>query len=128
MGASDLPEPVRQLIVDCIASAAELEMLLLLHRTPARSWRVDEVTSELRISPSATQAGLRSLSAAGLLTETDEAYSFRPRDERRREAIDQLADAYARRRVRVIEFLFQKPSERITLFSDAFKFRRDKDK
>jgi hypothetical protein len=49
MGARDLPEPVRRLIVDCIGSAGELEILLLVHRATERSWTADEVDAELRV-------------------------------------------------------------------------------
>jgi DNA-binding transcriptional ArsR family regulator len=126
MSGSDLPEPVRRLIVACIGSAADLEILLLLHRSPERSWGPRDVDSELRLGEASARAGLQSLTEAGLVKLEDEKYRFAPgRDQRR--AVDELAEAYARRRVRVIEFLYSKPSDRITLFSDAFRLRRPKD-
>ena len=127
MTSSDLPEPVRRLIVECIGSAAELEILLLLQRHPDRSWSTRDVDSELRIGEPVAVAGLRKLTDAGLLSAGEEGFRFAPRSRERERAVAELVDAYARRRVRVIEFLYNKPSDRITLFSDAFRFRRGKD-
>ena len=127
MSGADLPEPVRRLIRDCIDSASELEILLLLHRTPDRSWRAADVDAELRTGEEIARTGLDSLTAAGLASADGDAYRFAPSSDDRRRAVEELADAYAHRRVRVIEFLYKQPSERITLFSDAFKLRRPKD-
>jgi hypothetical protein len=127
MKGADLPEPVRRLIVDCIDSAADLEVLLLLHRGPERAWLATDVDAELRIGAEPARTGLANLTQAGLVTVDDERYRFAPRRESQRRAVDALAEEYARRRVRVIEFLYEKPSDRITSFSDAFRLRRPED-
>lgn len=127
MDGPDLPEPVRRLIQDCIGSATELEVLLLLHRTAGRSWRPADIDAELRTGEEIARSGLDSLAAVGLATAEGDEYRFAPRSDDRRRAVDALADAFAHRRVRVIEFLYKQPSDRITLFSDAFKLRRPKD-
>jgi hypothetical protein len=38
--------------------------------------------------------------------------------------VDDLAESYAKYRVAVIGLIFARPSERITLFADAFRIRK----
>jgi hypothetical protein len=125
MGARDLPESVRRLISECIGSASELEILLLLHGAPDQAWTPADVDAKLRVGDERAAAGLRGLAATGLVAESDGAYRFAPRTAALHHAVDDLDEAYARRRVRVIDFLYSRGTgDAITLFSDAFKFRR----
>jgi hypothetical protein len=63
-----------------------------------------------------------------LLTEHGSAYRFEPRSDFLRDAVEQLSEAYARGRVRVIDFLYGGGSDdRIKRFSDAFRFRGEED-
>lgn len=119
MGSDDLPQPVVQLVTDCIDSAMTLEILLLLRRERDRSWSSGQVVRELRTPAQATEAALRSLSGAGLLSATSETFQFAPQSDQLRTAVDALADVYAGRRVKLIEFLYATPSDRVTRLSDG---------
>jgi 23S rRNA C2498 (ribose-2'-O)-methylase RlmM len=125
MGARDLPDSVCRLISECIGSATELEILLLLHGAPGQAWTAAAVDGRLRVGVDRAAADLSRLAATGLVKEGEDGYRFAPRTPAVRHAVDDLDDAYARRRVRVIDYLYSRgSSDAITLFSDAFRFRR----
>jgi hypothetical protein len=60
----------------------------------------------------------------GLATEEERRYRYGPPSDAVERTIDELAESYAKYRVTVIGLIFSKPSERITVFSDAFRIRR----
>lgn len=126
MSDSGLPAEVRRLIVAHLDSAQQLEILLTLRKSDGRAWKPDAVSRELRTDPASTAASLRHLADAGLLRERDGEYTFEPANRSLAAGAEALADAYAKRRVRVIEFLYNKPSETIVTLADAFNFRRKK--
>ncbi len=109
-----------------IESVAQLEILLLLRAAGDKLWTADEVSRAL-VTQSAETAGtwLADLARRGLAREEDGSYRYDPPAELEH-TLDSLAEAYARYRVSVIALIFAKPSERISLFSDAFRIRRDR--
>ena len=125
MSGGELPAGVRSLIARHISSALDLEVLLAL-RGDERAWRPDELARELRTDPTATEAALRSLAEALILAVDGDGFRYRPAAPDTGRAVDELADTYARRRVRVIEFIYKRPSDRVTTFADAFKLRRER--
>jgi DNA-binding MarR family transcriptional regulator len=124
MTSRELPASVRTLIEQHIPSALDLEVLLTLHRDE-RAWQPGELARELRSDPTATERALRKLAEARILAVDGQGYVHRPSSPDLARAVDELADAYARRRVRVIEYIYKRPSERVTTFADAFRLRRD---
>jgi hypothetical protein len=121
-----VPADVRRFIAAEIESVEQLEVLLLLRATPDKEWTAKEV-ARARVSREASAADwLRKMEARGLLSSSADAYRYAPPAEVA-ESIERLAESYAGYRVAVIGLIFSKPSERVTLFSDAFRIRRPKD-
>lgn len=125
----DLPEPVARFLAAHIDSLDKLEILLLLFRSPARTWSAGEVTSELRLSDAATELRLEALRKASLIARDDgppPRYCFQPGDGAVEVAIRATAEAYRERRLTVTSFIFSRPIAGITEFADAFRFRKGK--
>jgi hypothetical protein len=119
-----LPEEVRWLITTHVASALELEVLLAM-RAREDATTAAGLARELRSNDAVAVSALEKFAAAGLLAREGDEYTFRPSTPRLAKAADALADSYARRRVRVVEFIYRRPSEGVTAFADAFKLRKD---
>jgi hypothetical protein len=125
-----LREDVRALLAERIDSIAQLEALLLLHRTGQAAWDAPRLAGELRLELRSAEAELAVLASRGFLVlETKEGvahWRYEPSSAALGRAVDGLARAYRERRVRVVEFLYSKPAvEKLRVFSDAFRLRED---
>lgn len=121
---------MRRLIADHIDSVEQLEILLLLHQHPERSWTAESVARELRISPLSADDRLKDMARAAILSKvqgTEGEYRYAPESPQLAEAVTGLATAYTERRVTVINLIFSKPVDKIRTFADAFRLRRDDD-
>ncbi|HEX5752662.1 MAG TPA: hypothetical protein VFZ09_41040 [Archangium sp.] len=130
MRAGDLPEAVRRLIAEHIDSVEQLEILLLLHQHPERSWTAESVARELRISPLSAGDRLKDMARAAILARvqgSEAEYRYAPESPQMGEAVSGLAAAYSERRVTVINLIFSKPVDKIRTFADAFRLRKDAD-
>ena len=123
MGTEDLPEDVRALIRQHVASVLELDVLLAM-RDAGRSVAPDELARDLRLNESACAAALDKFAGAGFLAPNGASYEYAPRAGREGERVDALARAYSQRRVSVVRFIYQRPSPGVSAFADAFKLRR----
>jgi hypothetical protein len=124
-----LPLPVRQLL-DRLDSIAQLELLLLLQRTAPDEWTAEQLAAELRIEPSWALAQLALLGANGLLTECEPGsgrYRFDPATPALAKAVEALAACYGEQRVTVVSVLYSRPVDRIRVFADAFRIRREEE-
>jgi len=107
-----------------IASVWELELLLLLLRSPKRNWEFEELIHELRASPTVVGQAVKQLCAQGFATETSRSVvQFHPADATRYEFIRTLDELYAAKPVTVIKQIMSRPNARLKTFSDAFRFR-----
>lgn len=120
----DLPAPIRDFIARHIASVEELEVLLLLHENGQREWTAAEINALLRSQEPSIAKWLATLTALGLVASADGRYRFAPVSEKLADDVDALATAYRERRIKVIEFIFSKPSENLLNFVRAFELRR----
>jgi hypothetical protein len=127
VGRTGVPAPVRRFIAGHIESVAQLEVLLLLRAVTDRSWTAGEVARALVIRPESAAHWLSDLAARGLFLENGDRYRYHPSTDETDRTIDDLAESYAKYRVAVIGLIFSKPSERVTVFADAFRIRRRKD-
>jgi hypothetical protein len=107
-----------------IESVGQLEVLLLLRAAGEKEWTAAEVARALVLQLDAAVGWLEDLAGRGLATEEERRYRYGPPSDEVGRAIDELAESYAKYRVTVIGLIFSKPSERITVFSDAFRIRR----
>lgn len=128
MSSSGIPEDARKFIAKHINSVEQLEILLLLHAHPQREWTADAVAQELRTDPKSAAMRLDDLRTRGLLSvasNTDHVYQYAPASVQMAHAVDLLKEAYAERRVSVIEFIFSRPVDNIRVFADAFRIKKD---
>jgi hypothetical protein len=127
---------VAQFIDERIDSVMQLETLLLLASQREVVWSPDTLAQQLRVDPAWVEAQLRAMTAAGLLETVDGGalqaaaaaaqFRYAPKSPELAATVDELARAYADRRVTVIGMIFSKPLDKIRSFADAFRFRKDK--
>lgn len=132
MGSGDIDAAVKSFIHDKIESVEHLEILLLLHAQAERTWSAEEVVASLRNELESARIRLADLAQKRLLAvdlqgQTGTAsprYRYAPVGPLAA-AVDKLAATYSMRRVTVIQLIFSKPLDRIQVFADAFKLRKD---
>jgi hypothetical protein len=120
MPGEGLPDDVREAIAQHIDSVGKLEILLVLERHPTMT--PEAVAGELRMPIDPVRERLDQLVRSRLVVCDDAAYGLR--DETVRTLVARLAEAYAKRRVTVVELVVNRPSDSLSTFADAFKFRR----
>jgi DNA-binding IclR family transcriptional regulator len=125
---SGLPEDVHRFLHQNIDSVEQLEVLLLLWRTPQRAWTAEEVATAVYSHPSSVIRRLAMLSGQGLLREPDPgSYQYAPRTTGLDDTVIRLDHMYRERRVAVITLIASKPIENVRAFSDACRIRRKKE-
>lgn len=123
-----IPELALQLIRSSIKSAWALELLLFMKRQSARAWTVNELTAELRSSPSLVAGIVLNLAKDGLIREIqDGLYQYAPATPELDEAVRQLEAINAERPLAVIKEIISAPNDKLTSFVEAFKLRKDKE-
>lgn len=127
--ANGIPEEVNRLVADHIVSVEQLETLLMLRREPEREWSAESVKDELRTSILSASERLDDLTRRGFLAVRESAdgrrYRYEPASAADRRSVEQLARAYSERRYTIIEMIFAKPIERLRVFADAFRLRKE---
>lgn len=107
-----------------LKSVWALELLLFFYNNPQRDWRSDALVRELRGSEVVVKEALIQLKAARLVDETSErTFRYAPRDSSLDEVVSGIAKIYSTRPVTVIKAISGSPSEKLKIFSDAFKIR-----
>ncbi len=120
-----LPPPVHTLIATSLSSAAALELLLLLHRSPDTYWTATAAAATLGASEERISAALQSLQRNGLLEQARETVAFRyaPRNDEARRAVEALASAYDHQHVAVLDAVYAAATGAIEAFAEAFRIR-----
>lgn len=119
VAGDDIPSDVRRFIAAHLESVSALEVLLLLHGQPDRTWTADDVAAKLVTKPQAATGFLRHLRDHGLASEEDGRFRYAPH-----RTVDALAAAYAARRHTVIGLIFDRPDPAASALADAFRFRK----
>lgn len=124
-----LSKEVRDFLVKHINSVAQFEALLLLQGDQARVWSVDDLARELRIERDWAAQQLQKLCEAGLAAAeaSPAVYRFDPNTTALRDAVAATADAYATRRVAIINAIYSKPIQKLHVFAESFRIRKDQD-
>jgi hypothetical protein len=123
-----IPEAVRRLLAERIDSIAQLELLLLLHRSAPEPWDAQRVAAELRLEPAWAEGELAELCRRGLCAEASAdapSYRFHPASSELEKAVATLAACYGDRRVTIIGLIYGRPNDPIRQFADAFRIRRE---
>jgi hypothetical protein len=127
MAHTGVSKEVERFIATDIESVEQLEVLLLLRAAPDKQWTEQEVARALVSHVDSAADWLARMADRGLLARLDNRYRFAPVEPAVTETIDALAESFAKYRVTVVALIFSKPSERVRLFSDAFRIRRSND-
>ena len=113
---------IEQLIATHLTSVEQVEVLLLLRRSPETFWSVEALAGQLFIAEPAADRAARELVRAGWAQEGNSGRVFRfSADEEARRKIDALAAEYRDRRLEVINAVFSANLTRIRSFADAFR-------
>ena len=130
-----LPENVRTLLQDCLASYEELNILLFLRRESPQAWSAESIGSRLAVPRSLVVVALAELQGNHLIeTGTDPAesrYTFAPATPALRDAVGDLSAAYEQHPLEVIKCMSDNAMKRLRLaalrtFADAFVLRKGK--
>jgi hypothetical protein len=121
-----IPDDVRRFIVEAIDSIPMLEALLLMRRQPERRWTTGMLAAELYMEPRQVAPFLADLVARGLcgmVENSEPLYVWKPATPELAQALERLADVYARHLVAVTNLIHSKPRASVRGFSDAFRIR-----
>ncbi|HVY84750.1 MAG TPA: hypothetical protein VG943_06435 [Caulobacterales bacterium] len=122
-----LDSELQAFVAGLIRSVWALEVLLLLRRRSPAALTPDELTRELRATPTLVTTCLQQLETAGLVAGENGAWTFSPSSPRLAELAGMLEQAYLERPVAVVDAIMSKPDSRLKTFADAFRFK-DKNK
>ena len=115
---------VRDFLIACIDSVAQLEALLLLRASPQQSWDVPSVARRLFIAESEAAQILSGLVACELVVTDGASFRYHARDTAHQQLVDRVALTYSEYLVPVTKLIHNK-SAGIRKFAKAFKFRKD---
>ena len=106
--ASDVvPATVRRFVEGHFDTVTAVEVLLLLRRESPRALSSSAVARQLRIDPAQTEGILTALERNGLVRRRGLRFEYEPRTEEVADAVETLADVYARYRYRIIGIIFE---------------------
>lgn len=124
MTEEGVPAEVRDFLLACIDSVAELEALLLLRESPAQDWDAATLARRLYVGEAEGAKILEHLVQCELAARTAAGFRYHVRDDERQRMVNGLAESYARYLVPVTRLIHDKASG-MRQFADAFKFRKD---
>lgn len=118
---------VLQFVKQTFRSVWPFELLLLLSRHPQQAWQCHAIVHELRASMSVVAGGLQTLQEAGLISiDNQNMYRFGATSAELEELAHLLVELYNRKPHAVMRAIFSAPADRIQIFADAFRLRKDK--
>lgn len=109
-----------------IETLGQLEVLLLLYRTPTRSWRATEITQELRGTRESTLRWLGMWRTLGMVVSDKEHFRFQPSSPEQLRFVEGLAQLYQARPATVVQLIHARPNPQLEDFVRAFDLRKDK--
>lgn len=125
MAVEGISHRLEAFIAEHVDSVGLLEVLLLLHAAPDTALDAAAVAKALRVDPAWTEQTMAGLADKRLIARAGDAYRY-DLTHAGHDVVDELARAYADRRVTVIGLIFSKPADRLRVFADAFRLFRDK--
>lgn len=128
MSGAPIAAEVRRFVAQYVHAPEQLDILLLLHAQPEKEWTAADVSRAIFTVPTSATVRLESLAAAGLVTSTggaDPRYRYAPVSAELRAQVDALSRAYRADRVGVIGLVFERRTDPLKSFSDAFRLRKE---
>jgi hypothetical protein len=103
-----------------------LDLLMLLFREPERAWLTDDLARQLRIGEPFIRQNTAALERRQILVrERNAAIRYAPTDPAVDDLIRRLARIYAQRPLAVTREIYNNPNEKLRIFSDAFKIKKE---
>jgi DNA-binding IclR family transcriptional regulator len=112
MPRDDPPAHLERLLEGSLTSVGSLELLLLLHGEPRRSWRADELSAALSSPSSWTALQLETLERADLIAGGTDGWRYAPGTHELERAMDDLARLWRVDRRRVTSWAFEPRARR----------------
>jgi len=125
MIGDSLSDEVRTFVLKYVDSVGELEGLLLLRASEARSWSVSQLAGRLYISEVEAGRVLHALHRRSLLSREGANYRYAPEGVLRSH-VDMLAEAYPQFLIPITNLIHGKPRASLRDFADAFRIREEK--
>ena len=126
MPTSRLPIDIKLLLTESIDSVAHLEVLLMLFQNPTKLWDADAVGKELRSNRTAATIQLENLARQGFLKSTDSKnFRYETENQELNKKVEQLVQLYQEKPVAIISCIYERPTDKLKGFADAFKIKKD---
>ena len=125
MSDSPLPPQALSLIRSAVGSVWALDLLLFLRAKEGKGWTITQLVRELRGSHPLVADLLIALTAAGLAEQVGEEFRYAPSRPELRAAVDDLARLSAERPLAVRSAILGAPNDRVQVFADAFRLKKD---
>lgn len=130
MKIGELPRQVRRFLDSRVEGVEQLEILILLHQYPDRSWNAAGVADAVRLSPRTAERHLEALVQQHLLDVRlggDVLYRYSPATDGLADLVRQVAEAYREQRGLVLAAVTARRLRALQDFSDAFRLGEDND-
>ncbi len=125
MVTSRLPLDIKDLLTTSIDSVGQLEVLLTFFNQPNREWTPSAMSLEIRSHETIIRQQMEKLAASGFLkADSQERYTYAPTAELI-PRVENLNKVYREMSVAVIAFIYEKPTDKLKGFADAFKIKKD---
>lgn len=121
--ADPIPDDVRDFILACLNSVAELEGLLLMHRNPESEWTAQTLALQLYITVPEADIVLKALSTCELLSVKEGRYAYAPRTAALDRSTSRLSQIYRRSLLPVTGLIHSKARTAAQHFADAFRLK-----
>ena len=123
---SRLPIDVKELLTNHIDSVGHLEVLLVFFNNQEKTWTPQTLSQELRSHETSVTKHMAKLTTGGFIKNVaGDHYIYAPETIELRAKTELLHQAYKEMSVAVIGFIYEKPSDKLKGFADAFKIKKD---
>lgn len=116
-------EEVLAFVQASIPSVWALELLLLVRRDRARTWRASELVRELRSTATVVDHSLAALQSAGMVAGEDGLYRYQPASAAVDGLVAETARIYGIKPVAVIRAIVTAPNDKLRTFANSFKLK-----
>jgi predicted transcriptional regulator len=126
MAEPQITPELRELIERHLGSLDEIEVLLALYGQRGRRAPVPDVAASVRKPESAVRDHLAQLVERGFIQAHDggQSYSYPEQESKVEQPMEELARMYEQRPVTLIKALYDRPSNAVLSFADAFRLRK----
>lgn len=121
-----LSKELAEFIILHVDSVELLEVLVLLHSQPARSWTIFDLDAVIRSNAASIEIRLIHLSKLGFAMRVGDdpaQYRYHAASPEIGAIANSLVLAYHTRRVEITELIYAQPMKEIVSFSNAFRLR-----